>query len=396
MDDKPKLRNARRMANPTAQFVSLVERGANQTPIKIVKSDKSGDSKMGINLSSLIRVTKSVQQAEVVAVVVANGNTLSPAFAAILGEAVEVKKAADTGEQGDIHVIKKAALEEENADLRLYELSNEVTLVTKGFRPYSDDFTENATFSEIMKARTLPIYRIGEVLSDMISDALYMGESKQDSVTSIAAIFDDAKQFVTELVSSLPETVFKFLESGESLITKDDGTVDTNQPEKTDGEGNGETDNAASGTGGEAGGGDGEAGQGNVATTKSQEGGDANTGTTPQTAAEPSTAAEPTPVDGQGGDTPTTVTKEPDAAPADLAALVAKAVADLIEPKFAAYDEKLQSIAKSANDTIENVSNTLGSTVINRVVKSDTATPVQKSDGEAQYEHFDTAFHRPQ
>ena len=173
--------------------------------------------------------------------------------------------------------------------------------------------------------------------------------------------------------------------------------MDTNQPEKTDGAGDGETDNAASGTGGENGSGDGETGQGTVVETQSQEGGDANTGADTQTTNEP--AAEPagqTAVDGQGGDEPTTVTKEPEQASADLAALVAKAVAEIIEPKFAAYDEKLQSIAKSANDTVDTVNTTLGSTVINRVVKSDTTTPVAKASSEAQYEHFDTAFSRPQ
>ncbi|MEG1728195.1 MAG: hypothetical protein RR280_01445 [Bacteroidaceae bacterium] len=400
-----------RMAKGEASFISLVERGANQTPIKIVKSDKSGASKMSINLSSLIRVSKSVSpNTEVVGYVVADGHTINPAFAALLGEVAEVKKASDTGEAGDIHVIKKAALETEGTELMLMEVSPEVTLIVKSFRPYSDDFSENATFKEIIQARSLPIWQIGEVISGLISDALYHADNKQDAINDMASIFEDGKRFTTELLQALPETVFKSVYSDESIIQKADTQPDPEQVTKQEGGDNGETNSPASDPAGETGGDNGGDGTGTVATTQGEEGSDANTGADAPSTTEPAAGttpaanpAEPSTVEGQGGEQPTTVGKSseqpvPALAPAlDMEALITsitKAVQDNLAPQFAVINDQVQSIAKSSGAAEEQVKKALGSTIVGHVTKSDVSNPKEVEDSHTNY-HIDTAYTRP-
>lgn len=398
-----------RMAKGEASFISLVERGANQTPIKIVKSDKSGASKMSINLSSLIRVSKSVTpNTEIVGYVVADGHTINPAFAALLGQVAEVKKAADTGEAGDIHVIKKAALETEGTELMLMEVSPEVTLIVKSFRPYSDDFSENATFKEIIQARSLPIWQIGEVISGLISDALYHADNKQDAINDMASIFEDGKRFTTELLQALPETVFKSVYSDESIIQKADTQPDPEQVTKQEGGDNGETNSTASDPAGETGGDNGGDGTGTVVETQGEEGSNANTGADAPSTNEPATdttpaanPAEPNTVEGQGGEKPTTVAKgseQPAQAPIiDMDALITnitKAVQDQLEPKFAAITEQVQSIAKSSGEAEEKVKKALGGTVLGHVTKSDVSNPAEVAETNHNY-HIDTAYNRP-
>ncbi|MEG1728765.1 MAG: hypothetical protein RR280_04400 [Bacteroidaceae bacterium] len=386
-----------RMAHARATHVSLVERGANQTPFKIVKSDKSGDKSMsGINLSSVIKSATGAKQSTVVGVVVLEGKTLIPSVAEQfqLGAVEEVRKAADTGEQGDIHIITKSAFEGEDQNLVLVEVSPEVSVVLKSFRPYNDEFTENASFADIIKARTLPIWRIGEVISELLSNVLYDAADKNEAVTNGAAVLEDSKKFLTELFSSLPDTVFKMALGGESLITKSDEPVDGSQQTVDPAEGSevntdGENNPPAGGEGDNGTGGDGSDGSGAVSTTQVEEspqGGTEGGGVSPTAGAEGSVVVtkEPTPA------------TAPNDAPFDVAAFSASLVDQIqksFQPKFEELERNVQSIAKTAQDAEVSTQKVLGSTVLSNIQKSNT-TPAPAQNEEVHIS-FDTAYHRP-
>lgn len=386
-----------RMVPKQATHVSLVDRGANQTPFKVIKSDKSGDGKMaGINLNSLVRrVTKSADTSAVVAVVAPNAvaNALAAHLASQNLQVTEVQKAAE-GETGDIHIIQKSVFEDPDADLRVITIAPEIAVVCKGFRPYSDDFEETATFSEIIKARTLPLYDFAEVLAQMLRKSLYDSEDKMSAVSNSVAILEDAKQYISELFNGLPDTVFKMVKDSEAVIAKAAEQDTTAQPQQaTEGGENGQavevekspdagTDEGTDPS--DVGGGDVPVPQGEGETGGEKE--------EVAPTADPAPAADPEP----------TVEPVAKAAPAPeldvnaLADTITKAVAASLEERFTKIESDVQSIAKSAEDNADTLHKTLGSTVSTSVTKSAPAHDDAPEEGVSEIGMIDTAYRRPQ
>lgn len=387
-----------RMVPKQATHVSLVDRGANQTPFKVIKSDKSGDGKMaGINLNSLVRrVTKSADTSAVVAVVAPNAvaNALAAHLASQNLQVTEVQKAAE-GETGDIHIIQKSVFEDPEADLRVITIAPEIAVVCKGFRPYSDDFEETATFSEIIKARTLPLYDFGEVLAQMLRQSLYNSEDKMSAVSNAVAILEDAKQYISELFNGLPDTVFKMAKDSEAVIAKAAEEDTAAQPQQvTEGGENEQTveveksPDAGTDEGtdpSDVGGGDVPVpqGEGETGGEKAEE---VVPTADPEPSAEPEPAAEP-------------VEKAAPAPELDVNALadtITKAVAASLEGRFNKIESDVQSIAKSAEDNADTLHKTLGSTVSTSVTKSAPAHEDGPEEGVSEIGMIDTAYRRPQ
>lgn len=386
-----------RMVPKQATHVSLVDRGANQTPFKVIKSDKSGDGKMaGINLNSLVRrVTKSADTSAVVAVVAPNA--VASALAAHLAsqnlQVTEVQKAAE-GETGDIHIIQKSVFEDPEADLRVITIAPEIAVVCKGFRPYSDDFEETATFSEIIKARTLPLYDFGEVLAQMLRQSLYKSEDKMSAVSNAVAILEDAKQYISELFNGLPDTVFKMAKDSEAVVAKAAEEDTTAQPQQaTEGGENGQAVEVekSSDAGTDEGTDPSDVGGGDVPVPQGEgETGGSKEEVVPETApaADPEPAAEPAaePVEKAA----------PELDVNALADTITKAVAASLEERFNKIESDVQSIAKSAEDNANTLHETLGSTVSTSVTKSAPAHEDGPEEGVSEIGMIDTAYRRPQ
>lgn len=353
----------------------------------------------GINLSMLKqRVTKTAEQGNIVAVV-ATANMAVEALKAHGLEVQEVIKAAD-GEQGDIHVIQKGVMEDENADLHMVKISPQLTVVCKGFRPYSDSFEETATFSEIIKARTLRLWDFGEILAEMLHQALYNADDKNAAVSNGVAILEDAKQYVSELFGALPEAVFKMAKDSESLVEKaaEETAADPEVKEEPKGEGeqNVETkkstdtgtdpasDTPASG-GGEVPVGEGEnensGAQGEGQEVKPVEGEEPAPAADPEPAADPAPATDPEPNPGEGE--PVTKADESQvAAQVDTAALadtITKSIMAALEPRLQEVEGQVQSIAKTATETATQVDEKLSTTIVSSVTKS-AAVPAADDD----------------
>lgn len=389
-----------RMARGEATHISLVDRPANQTPFKVIKSDKSGDSKMpSINLSALMqRVTKSVEQSNVVAVVT-HGKDLDTAALEAHGLKVEEVVKAAKEDEGDVHVIQKSVFEDKAADLHIVALSPEVSVVCKGFRPYSDDFEETATFSELIKSRTLRLWDFGEVLADMLHKSLYAAEDKNMAVSQGVAILEDAKQYISELFNALPESVFKMAKEADSLVVKTaeasephakvEGEVDEGQVKKSADEGTDGGAAADNASGGEV---PVENVEGEKAEPTEQVG---EAAPSAEPAAEPAPAAEP-----EAPKEPETVVKE-EAAPAapvdlgDLVSQITKAVSASLEERFKGIEDQVQSIAKTAQDSVDDVHKVLNNTVVSSVTKSSSTPDAGAEEETTEIGMIDTAYNRP-
>lgn len=386
-----------RMARGEATHISLVDRPANQTPFKVIKSDKSGDSKMpSINLSALMqRVHKSAEQSNVVAVVT-HGKELDAAALEAHGLKVEEVVKAAKEDDGDVHVIQKSVFEDKDADLHIVALSPEVSVVCKGFRPYSDDFEETATFSELIKSRTLRLWDFGEVLADMLHKSLYAAEDKNMAVSQGVAILEDAKQYISELFNALPESVFKMAKEADSLVIK---AAEASEPNaKVDGEGNEVKveKSADEGTDGGAAADNGSGGEVPVAQVEGEKAEPTEQVVENVPAAEPAAeqapAAEPEPTK----ETETVVKAE--AAPVDVGDLVSqitKAVSASLEDRFKGIEDQVQSIAKTAQDSVDDVHKVLNNTVVSSVTKSSSTPDAESEDGAAEIGMIDTAYNRP-
>lgn len=387
-----------RMAKGVATHISLVNRGANQTPFKVIKADNTGANPM-IDLNNIRkRVTKQATEQTVVAVVVKGADLQPEVLARYNLEPTEVQKSA---EQGDVHVIEKAAFEDVDSDLRIVEVQPGVAIVCKGFRPYSDDFVDNASFTDIIKARTLPLYQFGDIVSDMIRDGLYQADSKAAAITTAHAILDDAKNYISGLLNDLPDLVFKMALDTEVVVKAAEEPA-TGEPAPKEGAVNETTEgNTAAGEG------TGSTGTGGGETPVVQVEGETGV---QETAAEPAvegaTNPEPTgEVAAAPEAQPVVVEKAPaNAAPAgfDMAAfalvltpVIESIVQKSVGEKMVTIEKSVQSIADGSEANLKEVKNTIAGTVMTSVTKSDTRSNQEPVEENAGVGIIDTAYGRP-
>lgn len=209
----PKLKiAATKMTDAKVSFISLVERGANRIPFKIVKQEKQmANATKGLDLGSLFARKAEKPTPEVVGVVTLKGE----GFDSVKGQIEEAGFAVgETLDMKDNSVVFKQvdAAEGEGVVVRL---SEHVALVTKGFSPYNMDMTEGDTsFADKCRAQGFyPGVRSAmEVAGDAVLSLAYSQASPGDASKAISKLMDEVKAYVVSLASALPTKAFKLEE----------------------------------------------------------------------------------------------------------------------------------------------------------------------------------------
>jgi xanthosine utilization system XapX-like protein len=222
---------AGKMSKGDVSFISLVERGANRIPFKVIKQEKSMNKFAGIDLGSIFGVRKAEAPApKVVAIVSLAGEGLESITQQIEQAGFSV---AHMDEQDDGSVVFK----QEDGDLDLegasvIRMSEHIAVVTKGFRPYymdvavapgpEDGGKEEVSFADACAARGFyPGIRTAlEVMSSKIEYLVAEAASPQDAKAAVAKLFSEASAYVTSFVDALPAKAFK-LEKIEPMIAAD-------------------------------------------------------------------------------------------------------------------------------------------------------------------------------
>lgn len=255
----PKMRfKATKMIKPKADMISLVERGANRIPFKIMKQE----NEMKVFDLGSIFTRKSEKGPEVVGVVTMKGDKFDAVKDAIVASGFDV---ADVQEHEDGSVVfKQGDMEGETTVVRI---SDELALITKGFSPYNMDLStaNGESFAEACAAQGFfpGVNTVMEVLSQSVRETLYSAKTPSEAASGIDKLFREAGAYVKTMVSSLPVKAFKMEQDiPDVAITKQDGEQESgNAPageaptdEAKAGEEEGAVDNGGEGEGSTEGG----------------------------------------------------------------------------------------------------------------------------------------------
>lgn len=203
------------------QFVSLVERGANRLPFKVIKSDSEGgnmkNGMMGIDLARVF--ARKSDTPAIVGVVIRKGETVDAIKAAVEAAGFSISDAIDN-DDGTL-VFKQEGADSSLGSPVVVRLSDEVALVTKGFRPYDMDVsTGESSFAETCAAQGFypGLYQFSETLTSSIRGVMYDAATQPEAAKAVAKLMDEARNYITTLIGQLPAKAFKL--EGDALAVK--------------------------------------------------------------------------------------------------------------------------------------------------------------------------------
>lgn len=201
---------ATKMSGAKVSFISLVERGANRIPFKIVKQEKQAmaGAFKGLDLGALFAQKAEKPAVEVVGVVTMKGE----GFDSVVGQIAEAGFTTETSvDMEDGSVILKQVGETEG-DGELIRMGDHALLITKGFRPYSMEVEDDGvSFADMVKAQGF-YPGVSTALDVARTIILRTAEKADDPVAAskaIGKVMDEFKTYIQSLVAGLPSKAFK-------------------------------------------------------------------------------------------------------------------------------------------------------------------------------------------
>ena len=206
----PKLQiEAHELHGTDVNFVSLVKRGANRLPFRIVKEDQADM----LNLADLQRVFRKADQApldqvgRVVAAVVRKGADLEAAKLRLGQAGLTVD---DMQEDGELIVFRQPNVE--SANDALVKLDDDIGLVVSGLAKAFEGFNvEDTDFGKVFATEAFfPSMRLAkDMLGCTVGDIMQKAETPGEAASLIAKAVDDFKTYVSALAAAIPQHAFK-------------------------------------------------------------------------------------------------------------------------------------------------------------------------------------------
>ena len=205
---------ARELTDMDVNFLSLVKRGANRVPFRIIKN--SGDSKMSLNLSDLFLQKKDAVPT-VVAIALQKGADHAAYTEALKAAGFEVDHVVE-GDNADTLMLIEG---DELTDAVAYKISDQAAVIVahaqKGLMTFADSnsFAENLT-----KAGFAPSYRLAnEILTDTIGNIIFSEGDAEVTKSSINKAIDDFGSYIEAVMAAIPDQAFK-VEKSLDEVTK--------------------------------------------------------------------------------------------------------------------------------------------------------------------------------
>jgi hypothetical protein len=196
--------SARELSATEVDFVSLVKRGANRLPFRIVKEDTD-------DMLDLARLTRVFRKADpvpaVIAAVVRKGADLEAAERR-LGDAGLSLEARE--EQGELVIFRQPGVE--SANDALIKLDDDIGLVVSGLAKALDDtsITDTAFGKLFATEAFFPSMRLAkDMLGQSVGAILQKAETPGEAAALIAGAVDDFKSYVTGLAAAMPQHALK-------------------------------------------------------------------------------------------------------------------------------------------------------------------------------------------
>lgn len=215
---------ATEMKTAKVERISLVPRGANRIPIRIIKEDAAMSKRDAFSSLDLAKVFKREQKPVVTAVIALKGEDHEAVKAKIAEAGFAVAKADEDKDgtvlfaQGD-HAVAEGDV--------VIKMSPTVAVAMKGFRPYSCDMDmgESGSFADACVAQGF--YPGVSTMVDVLRSSVYEAVSKADdpktAAESVSKMFDEVKAYAVGLVQALPSKAFKLEAIGPGEDDADEG-----------------------------------------------------------------------------------------------------------------------------------------------------------------------------
>lgn len=207
----PKVKlQATKMSDARVDYISLVARPANRSPIKIVKQEQNmaASRTKDFDLGSLFTRKSEKTTPKVVGVVTLKTESFEEVKGLIADAGFKVE---DVIELEDDSVVFKQEdfVEGEGVVIRM---NDNAALITKGFRPYNMDMSVGDTsFSDMAAAQGF--YPSVSTVLDVVRNSIYGVVEKADSpdsaATAVSKMFDEAKSYAASMIRGLPVMAFK-------------------------------------------------------------------------------------------------------------------------------------------------------------------------------------------
>lgn len=218
--------NAHELVNTRTDYVSLVKRGANRLPFRIVKAED--EDMLDLHAIGRKMFRKADPVPEIVAVITTS-ETNSEALAKAFTEAGLDPALFAKSEEGEIITLAKADADTAK-DRVIIKTSDDVALVVSGVQKAFDAYSGNSSFSEAFASQSFypSFYRAAEVLNEVVFHKLQKANTPAEAASMISEVLADFSAYVTVLASSLPQSAFyvdRFYESymkaeGEAKLEK--------------------------------------------------------------------------------------------------------------------------------------------------------------------------------
>lgn len=203
---------AKEMKEADVRFISLVARGANRIPFRIVKSEKESEM---IDLSKPLRILKgdkATKEAvpEVVGVVVFDQGD-EAVMAGVRKSLTDHGFAVDKATKNEDGTVLFSAGDLDASDATIVRLSEDMAVVVKGFSSYNQTLSESTNFSEVMAAQGYyqGVRTACDALVYTMQNVLQKAESSQDAATKVGSILSSFSTYVGAMTKGLPVAAFK-------------------------------------------------------------------------------------------------------------------------------------------------------------------------------------------
>lgn len=234
------LLQAVKMSDAKVSHVSLVERGANRAPFKIIKEDSTMKNFASLDLGRLLtRKADPTPSVQIVGVVTLKDEHLPSITDAVKAAGFDVATPQEVVEKDDsgadaatsvIFTQDGATLEGQSVILKM---SDDVALVCKGFSPYCMDMkVGDMSFADQVAAQGF--YPSVSTVMDVARSAIYDTVSKSDdpasAASAVAKMLVEVSKYAETMVANLPSKCFKL----EGVVKAD--PVDDPQDDDTNGD----------------------------------------------------------------------------------------------------------------------------------------------------------------
>lgn len=209
--------NAKKMSDADVTHISLVHRGANRIPFKIIKQEKSpmaGKSYAGLDLGALLSVTKADEkpedaQAEVLGIAAMKSD---PGFELIQKSIVDAGYSVDNiVEMDDGSVVFNQTDGDIPPEVEVVRLNDSMALVTKGFNTYAPDMlVAGASFGEVCKAQGFyPGMRsVTDTMLDSVTSVIRDASTPAEAAEKVTKVMSEVSEYVGSMVKQLPSQAF--------------------------------------------------------------------------------------------------------------------------------------------------------------------------------------------